>query len=69
MRLTFQRQYIGWGTTPNEPLEMVVRLYLDEDHAGQNKHLTLCQLESRFIAAGYDTEVGYSDGVICISKL
>ena len=67
--ITFERKHIAWGNTPNEPLEVVVRIYLPTDHAGVNRHIELIQIEARFKAAGYDTEIGYSDSVVCISRL
>ena len=69
MKITFQRKHIGWGLTPNEPLEIVVRIYVPTDYQECHYHLILHDMERRFIEAGYATEIGYSDGVLCISKL
>ena len=68
MKLTFERKYIGWGTTPNEPLEMVVRIRVPTDYEECHYHDILHKMERIFIKAGYATEIGYSDGVLCISK-
>ena len=55
--------------TPNEPLEMVIRIYVPTDHEECHYHDKLHDIVSRFHKAGYDTDIGYSDGVVCISKL
>lgn len=55
--------------TPNEPLEMVIRIYVPTDYEECHYHLRLQDIEGRFSKAGYATEIGYSDGVLCISKL
>ena len=68
MRLTFQRKYIGWGMTPDEPLEMVIRIYVPTDYEECHYHKKLHAISARLRKAGYDTDIGYSDGVVCISK-
>lgn len=68
MRLTFERKYIGWGTTPDEPLEIVVRIFVPTDYENCHYHKKLHEIEARFRKAGYHTDIGYSDGVICIFK-
>ena len=65
--LTFERQYIGWGNN-NDPLEMVIRFYIPTDYEKCHYHDKLHEIEGRFIRAGYDTEIGYSDGVVCVFK-
>lgn len=69
MSLTFERKYIGWGMTPDEPLEIVVRIRVSVDYEECHYHDKLHEIESKFRKAGYATEIGYSDGVVCISKL
>ena len=54
--------------TPDEPLEMVVRIYVPTDYEECHYHLRLQDLERKFMKSGYATDIGYSDGVLCISK-
>jgi hypothetical protein len=68
MKIKFQRKHIGWGMTPDEPLEMVVRIYVPTDYEECHYHLRLQDLERKFMKSGYATDIGYSDGVLCISK-
>lgn len=68
MKITFQRKYIGWGTAPDEPLETVVRIYVPTDYQQCHYINKLHSVVSKFHKAGYDTEIGYSDRVVCISK-
>tara|TARA_B110000967_G_C18780882_1_gene508178 strand:- start:435 stop:674 length:240 start_codon:yes stop_codon:yes gene_type:complete len=67
--IKFERQYIGWGTTPNDPLEVVVRIYVPTDFEECHYHDKLHEIAHRMIEAGYATEIGYSDGVVGISRL
>ena len=64
----FERQYIGWGTTEGEPLEMVVRFYVPTDFEECHYHDKLHAIDARMRKAGYLTDIGYSDGVVCVFK-
>ena len=68
MKITFQRKHIGWGLVPDEPLEIVVRIYVPTGYKECHYHKKLHNIVSKFHKAGYDTDIGYSDGVVCISK-
>ena len=54
--------------TPDEPLEMVIRIYVPTDYEECHYHKKLHAISARLRKAGYDTDIGYSDGVVCISK-
>lgn len=66
--ITFERKHIGWGLTENEPLEMVVRFRVPTDFENCHYHVELHRIERRMHAAGYDTDIGYSDGVVVVTK-
>lgn len=66
--ITYERKRIGWGITENEPLEMVVRFRIGYRGQDPHYHDELHRIEKRMRDAGYETDIGYSDGVVVVTK-